>query len=73
MEKRERNWLPRGSQHHNAKLTEEDVKLIIELGEERLRLKAELEKVKQSAVAEKFGVVASVISRIQNAHDWRHV
>ena len=35
---RERDWLPKGSKHHNAKLTEDDVKLILELNKERLEI-----------------------------------
>jgi len=70
---RPRDWLPKGSKHWNSKLTEEDVDLILALNAERLRLKAELSRVTTVAMAEKFGVSNSVISRICAGHDWRHV
>lgn len=70
---RERDWLPKGSRHWNSKLTEEDVNLILELNKERLRLKEELSRVTTVAMADKFGVSNSVISRICAGHDWRHV
>lgn len=67
------DWLPKGSKHWKAKLTEEDVELILALNQERLRLREELSRVTTVAMAEKFGVSNSVISRICAGHDWRHV
>jgi hypothetical protein len=67
------DWLPKGSQHWNSKLTEDDVRLILALNEERLRLREELSRVTTTAMAEKFGVATSVICRICAGHDWRHV
>ena len=64
---------PRGSRHWNAKLTEEDVELILALNSERLRLKEELSRVTTTAMADKFGVSVSVICRIASGHDWTHV
>jgi hypothetical protein len=71
--KRERDWLPKGSRHWNAKLTEYDVKLILELDEERREIRQRLQDLKIAKIAEKFDVSATVISRIVNGHEWRHV
>lgn len=65
----------RGSRHHAAKLTEEDVKLILELDQERRRLKAELESLSMPAIAEKFGISKQRVWEIVTAHRgaWGHI
>lgn len=70
---RERDWLPKGSKHHNAKLTEDDVKLILELNKERLEIRRKLQGVTIGAIAEKFGVSPSVINHIVLGDAWTHV
>jgi len=65
----------RGSQHHSAKLTEDDVRLILELDKERVRLKQKMQEVSQPAIAEKFGISKQRVWEIVNADRgaWRHV
>lgn len=64
-----------GSQHHSAKLTEDDVRLILELDKERVRLKQKMQEVSQPAIAEKFGISKQRVWEIvnQNRGAWRHV
>lgn len=83
----ERHWMPKGSQHHAAKLTEEDAKLILELLAEKKRildrrkeLEAESRKLWKEAkqltiskIAEKFGVRDATISDISERKTWTHV
>lgn len=65
----------RGSRHHAAKLTEDDVLMIIELDRERRRLKAEMESLSLTAIAEKFGVSKQRVWEIVNCRKgaWGHV
>lgn len=65
----------KGSQHHMAKITEEDVRLIIELDKERRRVKEQLDSLSQRAIAEKFGISKQRVWEIVNAHQgaWSHV
>jgi predicted DNA-binding protein (UPF0251 family) len=72
---RERDWLPRGSKHWCSKLTEDDVRLILELNELRLQKKAELDELSQSKIAEKFGISKQRVWEICSAYKgaWRHV
>ena len=54
---------PRGSNHYRAKLTEHDVRLIVELHPE----------VSTRKLAEKFEVSQSTIAKVVSARSWRHV
>jgi DNA-binding Lrp family transcriptional regulator len=65
----------KGSQHHLAKITEDDVRLIIELDQERRRVKALLDTLSQRAIAEKFGISKQRVWEIVNSHQgaWSHV
>lgn len=65
----------KGSKHHNAKVTEDDVRLIIELDQERRKIKALLDTLSQRAIAEKFGISKQRVWEICNARDgaWSHV
>lgn len=65
----------KGSKHHNAKITEDDVRLILELDQERRRVKALLDSLSQRAIAEKFGISKQRVWEIVNAHQgaWSHV
>lgn len=71
----DRPYLPRGSKHHNAKITEDDVRLIIELDRERRRAKEKLDSLSQRAIAEKFGISKQRVWEIVNSRDgaWGHV
>lgn len=53
----------RGEAHHKAKLSEADVRLIIEVHPE----------VSTRKLAEKFEVSQSCIARIVSGRNWRHV
>lgn len=66
-------WQPKGSKHFHAKLTEEDVKLILALNEERLEIRKKLKEVSIEGIARKFDMSPSVIGRIVRGHAWRHV
>jgi DNA invertase Pin-like site-specific DNA recombinase len=65
----------KGSQHHLAKITEDDVRLIIELDQERRRVKTLLDTLSQRAIAEKFGISKQRVWEIVNSHQgaWSHV
>ena len=71
----DRPYLPRGSKHHNAKLNEDDVKLILELNKERLILKERLHEMSHAKIAEKFGISKQRVWEICNSWNgaWRHV
>jgi len=49
---------------HNQKLTDEDVGLIRQAGEERARLLAEARRLSNRALAAKFDVTKNYINRI---------
>lgn len=53
----------RGERHHKAKLTEADVRNILELYPE----------VSTRRLAEKFEVSQSAIARIVSCRNWRHI
>lgn len=63
----------RGSQLPSSKLTEEDVRLIHSLANEREALREQLRNMSNAALAEKFEVSASTIDKIVNGSAWRHV
>jgi len=63
----------RGSKHHNAKLTEEDVALIVELYEEGKILRKRLEALSMKGIGDKFGVAPQTIYDIVSGRSWRHV
>jgi transcriptional regulator with XRE-family HTH domain len=58
-----------------AKLTEDDVRMIIELNEERMLLRKKLNGLSQKAIADKFGVSQQRICEIvnQSRGAWSHV
>ena len=72
---RERDWLPKGSKHWRAKLSEDDVRLILELNDLRVQKKQELDQLSQRKIAEKFGISPQRVWEICNQWDgaWRHV
>lgn len=71
--KRERDWLPKGSNHHNAKLTEEDAEMILVLIAERKKLIEQASNLTHAAIAEKFGVCKQTVCEISMGKTWRHV
>jgi hypothetical protein len=73
--KRERDWLPKGSKHWNSKLTEDDVRLIVQLNDLREQKKQELAELSQRKIGEKFGISSQRVWEICNQWDgaWRHV
>ena len=63
----------RGSQLPQAKLTEDDVRLIHELVSERDELKRQLAGLTNAKIAEKFGVHRRTIDRVTALEGWGHV
>jgi DNA invertase Pin-like site-specific DNA recombinase len=65
----------KGSRHHFSKITEEDARLILELDQERRKVKKVLDTLSQRAIAEKFGISKQRVWEICNARDgaWGHV
>lgn len=63
----------RGSGHYRAKLTEDDVRLILELKAERDRLIAEAKKITTKRLADKFGVHEKTVQRVFYRGGWGHV
>jgi len=53
-----------GERHHNARLSEDDVRLVRALYAEGLR---------QVDIAEKFGIGQTTVSNVLNFVTWRHV
>jgi len=54
---------PRGEKHYRSKLTEHDVRLIVELHPD----------ISTRKLAEKFEVSQSTIARILTCRNWKHV
>jgi hypothetical protein len=71
--KRERDWLPRGSKHHNSKITEEDAEMILILIQERKKLIEQASSLTHAAIAEKFGIHKQTVCDISMGKSWRHV
>ena len=63
----------RGTQCHNAKLTDSDVRLIRQLVEERESLKRQLKTLTNAAIAEKFDVHQKTIDKVTCGESWWHV
>ena len=61
---------PRGSAHHAAKLTDDDVRLISSLIYEREELLAKAKRLTNRILAEKFDVHTSTIEKIANGKRW---
>ena len=62
-----------GEERYNAKLTEDDVRLIILLGRQKKRLLAEAKKLSNMEIARKFEVSKSTIEGIINGAKWKHM
>lgn len=63
----------RGSERKDAKLTENDVRLIREMLDERKRLKSQLKLISSKTLAEKFEVSVHTIHAISQEKTWLHV
>ena len=63
----------RGSELPQAKLTEHDVQLVLELVLHRDDLKNQLRCLTNKSIAEKFGVHQRTIERITSGGGWGHV
>jgi len=63
----------RGSELKQSKLDESDVRLILDLVEERECLKAKAKRLTNKKIAEKFGVHFRTIDRITQNIGWTHV
>jgi len=63
----------KGSKHHNAKVTEEDVALILELYEEGKRLRTRLQSLSLKGIGDKFGIKPQTVYDIVSGRSWRHV
>lgn len=63
----------KGSKHHNAKITEEDVALILELYEEGKALRQRLRTLSLKGIGEKFGIKPQTVYDIVSGRSWRHV
>lgn len=65
--------MKRGSELPQAKLTERDVKLILDCVAERERLRDEANKLSNQALAEKFDLHIRTIEKITSRRSWIHV
>ena len=63
----------RGSELPQAKLTEDDVRLIRQAVEERERLRAEASRLTNKSLAGFFNVHQRTIDKITEGHGWTHV
>jgi hypothetical protein len=63
----------RGSARWNAKLTDDDVRLIRELVAERERLLTEARKLTDEAIAAKFEVHPHTVWKVTKRDSWAHV
>jgi hypothetical protein len=70
---RERDWLPKGSGHHNAKITEEDAIHILELIEARKELIRQASELTLERIAEKFGISKQSVADISMGKTWKHI
>ena len=63
----------RGSDRWNAKLTDDDVRLMRELVAERERLLAEARKLSDKEIAAKFEVHPNTVWKVCKRDSWSHV
>lgn len=64
---------PKGSKHHNSKLTEEDARLILQLMKERKKLIAQASHLTVEAIAKKFEVSKQTIQDLAMGRTWKHI
>ena len=63
----------RGENHYAAKLTNDDVRHIRALVEERRALAKRLSALSNRSIAEKFDVTTSCIERVIYGQTWTHI
>jgi hypothetical protein len=63
----------RGSALPHAKLHEDDVRLILQIVQEREEMKQQLKWMTNASIARKFGVHVRTIDRITAGENWGHV
>ena len=63
----------RGTDHPNAKLTDDDIRLIRECVAERERLREEARQLSNEALAQKFDVSQRTIDRVTQCRGWIHI
>ena len=63
----------KGSELPWSKLSESDVKLILDCVEERKRLRAQANELSTKSLAEKFGVHRRTIENVISGETWGHV
>lgn len=63
----------KGSELTWAKLTEPDVKIILDCVDERNRLREEANRLSNKSLAEKFGVHIRTIDKVMSGETWGHV
>jgi hypothetical protein len=63
----------RGTDRWNAKLSEDDVRLIRDLVAEREALRAEVRKLTDAKIAEKFEVHPNTVRKLCQGGSWIHV
>lgn len=63
----------RGSRHHMAKFTEDEIALILNLVNERDALKKAASELTNAKIAEKFEVHPRTIEKIISGETWAHV
>lgn len=70
---RERDWLPKGSAHYNAKLNEELATQILGEIERRQMLLAEAKEYTLEQIAKRYGVAKQTVADISSGRSWRHI
>ena len=63
----------RGSDLPHSKLTDDDVRMILQIVEDREEMKRVLKGMTNAAIAHKFGVHVRSIDRVVTGETWGHV
>jgi hypothetical protein len=70
---RERDWMPKGSQHYNAKLNEDLATKILGEIEHRQNLLSEAKNFTLEQIAKRYGVAKQTVADISSGRTWRHI
>jgi hypothetical protein len=70
---RERNWMPKGSAHYNAKLNEDLATKILGEIQHRQNLLAEAKNFTLEQIAKRYGVAKQTVADISSGRTWRHI
>jgi hypothetical protein len=70
---RERDWMPKGSEHYNAKLNEDLATKILGEIEHRQKLLAEAKNFTLEQIAKRYGVAKQTVADISSGRTWRHI